>query len=170
MYHITNTSPPLLPSQCHPPPLPHHQAKEKDSQPLVVTHYHFTEWPDHGVPRDKMSMISFIQQIRKAHPPEGPPLLVHCSAGVGRTGTFIVLDTMLQRMRAEGNLNIYEFVTQLREQRCFMVQTQVYMRYTINDTANSSHYKRVCTQTAPVFIVVNTLVINDTYISLGMNY
>ena len=107
----------------HPPLLPLHQTNERNSLPLVVTHYHFTEWPDHGVPRDKRSMISFIQQIRKAHPPEGPPLLVHCSAGVGRTGTFIVLDTMLQRMRAEDNLNIYEFVTQLREQRCSMVQT-----------------------------------------------
>ena len=124
-----------------------HQTKEDDSQPLVVTHYLFTEWPDHEVPRDKMSMISFIQRVRRAHPPDGPPLMVHCSAGVGRTGTFIVLDTMLQRMKAKSNLNIYEFVSQLREQRCFMVQTQVsYMRvyyYTLYDISCSSKNKNL---------------------------
>ena len=92
---------------------------------MVVTHYYFTEWPDHGVPRDKMSMIHFIKQVRRDHHSDGPPLLVHCSAGVGRTGTFIVLDKMLQRIAAEGSLNIYETVVLLRQQRCFMVQTLV---------------------------------------------
>ena len=55
----------------------------------------------------------------------GPPLLVHCSAGVGRTGTFITLDTMLQRMEKESDLNIYEFVTEMRKKRSMMVQTLV---------------------------------------------
>ena len=72
-----------------------------------------------------MTLLQFIQRVRKAHPPDGPPLVVHCSAGVGRTGTFIVLDTMLQRMKAEGNLNIYEFVSQLRTRRNLMIQSQV---------------------------------------------
>ena len=73
-----------------------------------------------------MTLIRFIQTVRKAHPaPECAPLLVHCSAGVGRTGTFIVLDTMLQRIRAEGDLNIYEFVTQLRTRRNLMMQSRV---------------------------------------------
>ena len=72
-----------------------------------------------------MAMIHFIKQVRQTHPPKSLPLLVHCSAGVGRTGTFIVLDTMLQRIPAEGNLNIYEALTLLRQQRCYMVQTHV---------------------------------------------
>ena len=82
-------------------------------------------WPDHGVPSERLQMISFIQRVRKAHPPTGSPLLVHCSAGVGRTGTFITLDTMLQRMEKESDLNIYEFVTEMRKKRSMMVQTLV---------------------------------------------
>ena len=69
-------------------------------------------------------MIAFIKHIRQSHPPEGPPLVVHCSAGVGRTGTFIVLDAMLQRMEHEGTLNIFEYLLSIREQRIKMVQTE----------------------------------------------
>ena len=97
----------------------------KDSQSLTVTHYHFTEWPDHGVPEAKLSLISFIQRVRRDHPFDGPPLLVHCSAGVGRTGTFIVLDTMLQRIKNEENLYIYKFISEMRKRRTLMVQTLV---------------------------------------------
>ena len=52
-------------------------------------------------------------------------MLVHCSAGVGRTGTFIVLDTMLERMQHETSVNVYEFVRCMRAKRIHMVQTQV---------------------------------------------
>lgn len=93
---------------------------------LNVTHYHFTDWPDHGVPTDKTVMISFIGHIRLAHPPDGHPLVVHCSAGVGRTGTLIVMDTMLQRMEQEGTLSVYDYLLQIRHQRVKLVQTQVY--------------------------------------------
>ena len=90
-----------------------------------VTHYHFTEWADHGLPTDNMCMVDFIGHIRKAHPPEGAPLVVHCSAGVERTGTFIVLDTMLQRLEQEESLNIYDFLLEIRYQRVKLVQTEV---------------------------------------------
>ena len=70
-------------------------------------------------------MISFIQRIRQAHPPDGPPFVVHCSAGVGRTGTFIVLDAMLQRMKQEDSLNIYDYLLEIRHQRLKLVQTEV---------------------------------------------
>ena len=101
------------------------QTKDGGTTFLAITHYHFTEWPDHGVPTDKMCMIKFIGHIRKAHPPEGAPLVVHCSAGVGRTGTFIVLDTMLQRVEQEESLNIYDFLLEIRHQRVKLVQTEV---------------------------------------------
>ena len=101
------------------------QSNDSSSKPLKVTHYHFTAWPDHGVPADKTCMLAFIKRVRKTHPVGGPPLLVHCSAGVGRTGTFIVLDTMVQRMKAEGTLNIYELITDMRKRRVLMVQTEV---------------------------------------------
>ena len=70
-------------------------------------------------------MISFIQRIRQAHPPDGPPLVVHCSAGVGRTGTFIVLDAMLQRMKQDDSLNIYHYLLEIRHQRTTLVQAEV---------------------------------------------
>ena len=89
-------------------------------------HYHFTAWPDHGVPADKTCLLHLVQRVRKTHPYDNPtPLLIHCSAGVGRTGTFIVLDSMMERMKVEDNLNVYEFLCQLRAQRPMMVQTEV---------------------------------------------
>ncbi len=94
--------------------------------PLVVTHYHFSVWPDHGVPADKTSLIHFIQRVRRHHPHyNSPPLLVHCSAGVGRTGTFITLDSMILRMKNESTLDILPFIRRMRNNRPLMVQTEV---------------------------------------------
>ena len=91
-----------------------------------MTQFHFTSWPDHGTPSDGIAMSKFVKHVRKLHPYSDPrPLLVHCSAGVGRTGTFIVLDSMLERMKTEDSLNIYMFVKQLRHHRVLMVQTLV---------------------------------------------
>ena len=88
--------------------------------------FHYLAWPDHGVPTNARSMVNFIKRVRRTHPYDRQDLLlVHCSAGVGRTGTFITLDSMLERIKAEDSLNIYEFVSILREQRVLMVQTAV---------------------------------------------
>ena len=92
--------------------------------------FHFLAWPDHGVPANAISMINFIKRVRKTHPYRNEDLvLVHCSAGVGRTGTFITLDYMLERIKNEQTINIYEYVTSLRNQRVLMVQTLVSMYY-----------------------------------------
>ena len=94
---------------------------------LEVTQLHYLNWPDHGVPTNAMSIVNFIKQVNKVHPSSHQyPLLVHCSAGVGRTGTFIVLDSMMQRIKAEGNVNIFEFVMKLRTKRMRMVQREVF--------------------------------------------
>ena len=101
------------------------QSREPAPQ-LNVIQFHFTSWPDHGVPQNGIILINFIKRVRAVHPySDSHPLLVHCSAGVGRTGTFIVLDSMLERMKVEDTLNVYEFVKQLRTQRVQTVQTQV---------------------------------------------
>ena len=93
---------------------------------LTVTHMHYTAWPDHGVPCNAMSVISFIRRVRKEHPAYlDKSLLVHCSAGVGRTGTFILLDCVMQQMKREGTLSVFKHFKNLRTQRMKMVQTQV---------------------------------------------
>ena len=93
----------------------------------MVIHYHFSAWPDHGVPADKSCLIHFIKRVRKNHPYYNtPPLVVHCSAGVGRSGTFIVLDSMMQQLNENiGTIDIYNFVCCMRKKRPLMVQTEV---------------------------------------------
>ena len=99
---------------------------QDDETGFEVTMFHYLAWPDHGVPANAMSMINFIKTVRITHPYIKEDLvLVHCSAGVGRTGTFITLDYMLERIKSEKNINIHEFVDDLRNQRVWMVQTLV---------------------------------------------
>ena len=111
------------------------QLTESDKS-VTVTQFHYTAWPDHGVPHNVMSVIRFIRHVRKLFPPasQDQPLLVHCSAGVGRTGTFITLDMMMQQMKAEATLSVCQCVRNLRTQRMKMVQTPV---RTFNDTCLS---------------------------------
>lgn len=107
-----------------------HSHKHTHSQPhcadFEVTQFHYLGWPDHGVPQYATSLLGFLRHIRKKHSfTDTRPLLVHCSAGVGRTGTFITLDVMLQKIKEEQIVNVYEFVKHLRKNRCQMVQTEV---------------------------------------------
>ncbi len=91
-----------------------------------VTLFHYLGWPDHGVPANAISMINFIKRVRKSHPYSNTDIMVvHCSAGVGRTGTFMTLDYMLERIKTENTINIFQFVSELRKQRVLMVQTLV---------------------------------------------
>ena len=102
------------------------QSSDLSSAPLEVTQFHYTAWPDHNVPSSGMSLVYFTRAVRKAHPRTEPKhLLVHCSAGVGRTGTFIVLDTMLEKMEEDRVINIYDCLTHIRKQRVLLVQTRV---------------------------------------------
>ena len=77
---------------------------------LEVKHFQFLSWPDHGVPKFATSLISFIRRLRLDHNPQSA-MVVHCTAGVGRTGAFILLDSMLERIASERTVNVYEFLT-----------------------------------------------------------
>lgn len=91
-----------------------------------MVQFHFTTWPDHGVPQYATAMLAMLRRVRALYSSEEGPMLVHCSAGVGRTGTFIAIDTMLQRlMHEEELLDIYGHLTLLRSQRNYMIQTEV---------------------------------------------
>lgn len=84
----------------------------------------FTAWPDHGVPDHPAPFLQFLRRCRALTPPDAGPVVVHCSAGVGRTGCYIVIDSMLERMKHEKIVDIYGHVTCLRAQRNYMVQTE----------------------------------------------
>ena len=100
-----------------------------NKDPREVVQFHFTSWPDHGVPQYATAMLAMICRVRRHYDNvcEGEgPMLVHCSAGVGRTGTFIVIDSTLQRLaQGEELIDIYGHVSLLRAQRTDMVQTEV---------------------------------------------
>ncbi|TRY60829.1 hypothetical protein DNTS_003163 [Danionella cerebrum] len=104
----------------------------------LVTQFHFTSWPDFGVPFTPIGMLKFLKKVKNCNPQYAGPIVVHCSAGVGRTGTFIVIDAMLDMMGAERKVDVFGFVTRIRAQRCQMVQTD--MQYVFIFQALLEHY------------------------------
>ena len=120
-------------------------------EPRTVTQFHFTSWPDHGVPTYATSLLNFLKRIRIHHDrlTTPSPMVVHCrycslplqevpysvfimgvvSAGVGRTGTFIVVDYCFQKLKQEKEIDIFHLIKDHRAQRPFMVQTLVGVIY-----------------------------------------
>ncbi|KAK5872862.1 hypothetical protein PBY51_013523 [Eleginops maclovinus] len=104
----------------------------------LVTQFHFTSWPDFGVPFTPIGMLKFLKKVKNYNPQYAGAIVVHCSAGVGRTGTFIVIDAMLDMMNTERKVDVFGFVTRIRAQRCQMVQTD--MQYVFIFQALLEHY------------------------------
>ena len=95
----------------------HHMGKIKQ-----VKHFHFTAWPDHDVPTLYDELLLFVSIVQEGHIKTKAPILVHCSAGVGRTGTFITLYNLLTAIQQNKPINIYSTVHAMREHRPQMVQ------------------------------------------------
>uniref|UniRef100_A0A8C1RVG2 Tyrosine-protein phosphatase non-receptor type 9 n=1 Tax=Cyprinus carpio TaxID=7962 RepID=A0A8C1RVG2_CYPCA len=109
-----------------------------------VSHYLYMSWPDFGVPKSPSAMLDFRAHVKQRQesslrtlypdwtgPPGGPPVVVHCSAGIGRTGTFCTLDICLSRLEDIGTVDIKQTVRRMRTQRAFSIQTwdQYYFCY-----------------------------------------
>ncbi|XP_068508383.1 receptor-type tyrosine-protein phosphatase S isoform X8 [Syngnathus scovelli] len=98
--------------------------KNGSSEKREVRQFQFTAWPDHGVPEYPTPFLAFLRRVKTCNPPDAGPIIAHCSAGVGRTGCFIVIDAMLERIKHEKTVDIYGHVTLMRSQRNYMVQTE----------------------------------------------
>ncbi|XP_072050039.1 receptor-type tyrosine-protein phosphatase U-like [Amphiura filiformis] len=90
-----------------------------------VKQFHFTGWPDMKAPEFAAPVLQLLEHVNEANPSEAGPVVVHCSAGVGRTGTFITIDSMLKMAKAENKLDVFNFVCQMRAKRMKMIQTAV---------------------------------------------
>uniref|UniRef100_A0A4W3K8K4 protein-tyrosine-phosphatase n=1 Tax=Callorhinchus milii TaxID=7868 RepID=A0A4W3K8K4_CALMI len=120
----------------------------------IVRHFHYTVWPDHGVPETTQSLIQFVKTVRDYinRSPNSGPTVVHCSAGVGRTGTFIALDRVLQQLESKDSVDIYGTLYDLRLHRVHMVQTECqysYLHLCIRDVLRARKLR--CEQENPLF-------------------
>uniref|UniRef100_A0A671S767 Tyrosine-protein phosphatase non-receptor type 9 n=1 Tax=Sinocyclocheilus anshuiensis TaxID=1608454 RepID=A0A671S767_9TELE len=118
-----------------------------------VTHFQFLSWPDYGVPSSALSLIDFLGAVKhqqqwavqafgsqwRGHPLD-PPMVVHCSAGIGRTGTFCALDICLSQLQDVRTLNVCQTVRRMRAQRAFSIQTPE--QYYFCHTAILEHAQR----------------------------
>ncbi|XP_050299901.1 tyrosine-protein phosphatase non-receptor type 9 isoform X2 [Anthonomus grandis grandis] len=108
---------------------------KKTEETREVSHWQFTSWPDYGVPSSAKAMLEFLERVRRqqaamvnnlgdtwAGHPRGPPIVVHCSAGIGRTGTFCTLDICISRLEDVGTVDIRGTVERIRAQRAYSIQ------------------------------------------------
>ncbi|NXR83556.1 PTPRJ phosphatase, partial [Pycnonotus jocosus] len=122
---------------------------EKSNTPEshTVRQFHFTSWPDHGVPETTDLLINFRHLVHEynSQNPMDSPTLVHCSAGVGRTGTFIAIDRLIQQMEMENTVDVYGVVYDLRMHRPLMVQTEdqyIFLNQCVMDIIKSQRERK----------------------------
>lgn len=100
----------------------------------TIYHYHYQGWPDHGVPNDPGSVLNFVHDVNQCNESTGfaGPVVVHCSAGIGRTGTFIVIHILLNYISVRGldcEIDIQRTIQMVRAQRSGMVQTEAQYKF-----------------------------------------
>lgn len=102
---------------------------DEDEERRQITQYHYLVWKDFMAPEHPHGIIKFVRQINAVYSVQRGPILVHCSAGVGRTGTLVALDSLIQQLEEEDQVSIFNTVCDLRHQRNFLVQSLVCRDY-----------------------------------------
>ncbi|XP_072041267.1 receptor-type tyrosine-protein phosphatase mu-like [Amphiura filiformis] len=100
--------------------------------------FHFIEWPDMGVPQCP-SLLNFMNVVNSYKPRNAGPPVIHCSAGVGRTGTYITIEAMRQQAKRDGTIDVYDFVSKMRQKRMKMVQTSAQYRFIFDTLVEYIH-------------------------------
>nr|XP_034316262.1 uncharacterized protein LOC117685819 isoform X3 [Crassostrea gigas] len=111
----------------------------------TIRQFHFTAWPDKGVPAYASSLVHFHSKVIHTPGTLKGPIVVHCSAGIGRTGTFIALNYLVQQAKESGYVDVFECVETLRRQRLNMVQTLEQYKFLHNATLEAL----MCTSSDP---------------------
>ncbi|XP_021957927.1 tyrosine-protein phosphatase corkscrew isoform X2 [Folsomia candida] len=106
----------------------------RSGEERVIYQFHFIAWPDHGVPDDPGCVLNFLSEVnfRQESLDGAGPIVVHCSAGIGRTGTFIVIDLIVDQIKRCGlhtDIDIRRGIQMVRAQRSGMVQTEAQYKF-----------------------------------------
>lgn len=106
----------------------------KPQKSRTIWHFQYMSWPDHGVPQEPGGVLSFLEQVngRQCEHPNSGPMIIHCSAGIGRTGTIVVIDMIIETITTIGldcDIDIAKIIQMVREQRSGMVQTEAQYKF-----------------------------------------
>ncbi|XP_060115422.1 tyrosine-protein phosphatase non-receptor type 11-like isoform X2 [Heteronotia binoei] len=107
---------------------------DREERPRRIKHFQFFSWPDHGVPNEPGGVLHFLDQVNQAQQSfaDTGPIVVHCSAGIGRTGTIIVIDILMDTIHRQGlncDIDIPKTIQMVRRQRSGMVQTEAQYKF-----------------------------------------
>ncbi|KAL7638394.1 UNVERIFIED_CONTAM: hypothetical protein RMT77_010964 [Armadillidium vulgare] len=106
----------------------------------TVTQFHFLSWPESGIPASTKALLEFRRKVNKSYRGRSCPIIVHCSDGVGRTGTYCLIDMVLNRMsKGAKEIDIAATLEHIRDQRPNMVRTKSQFEFVLMSVAEEVH-------------------------------
>ncbi|XP_052130720.1 receptor-type tyrosine-protein phosphatase N2 isoform X3 [Frankliniella occidentalis] len=112
----------------------------KTGETRTVTQFHFLSWPDHGVPPNTKPLLDFRRKVNKSYRGRSCPIVVHCSDGAGRTGTYSLIDMVLNRMaKGAKEIDIAATLEHIRDQRANMVESKEQFEFCLQAVADEVH-------------------------------